>query len=110
MVTLEPDALHQQTAESLAQAYLKVRERTAAIANDRRIGVPCLVIALTLPEAQDLVKDSGAIFGRFKPAQGAARKGQFDAFQEALRRSHLSWPEQFYGDRAEDWKPFGPAG
>jgi hypothetical protein len=96
----------------LNDLYVAMRARVPAIRPDRRIGVPCLVLAMTTGEADALVAAPTPIFAAINdPAERALRTGQLQQTIAAIRQPgrFAAWPQQAYGDCREDWRPFGPA-
>lgn len=67
------------------------------------IGVPCVVIAMTLDEANALLEHSDALAGELGPE----RYQQFVELKGALERA--GGPAVRYGKGRREWKPFGGA-
>ena len=95
---------------ALDELYQAVRARVRTIRLDRRIGVPCLVLAMTWPEAAELV-GGGALMASIADAtERALREAQVSRMLSAIRLPGVqpAWPDQSYGSEREDWRPFGP--
>ncbi|MBB6091189.1 hypothetical protein HNQ60_000035 [Povalibacter uvarum] len=107
---IEATNIADSTSGVLNVAYNAIRECSPSIASDRRLGVPCVVVALTDDKARELVAVKGAIFNDFKDTQRTTRRKQFNKLRKAIQHIHADWPLNFYGQRPEDWKPFGPEG
>lgn len=107
---IEATGIADGTGTALTDAYAAIRARSPSIANDRRLGVPCIVVALTDVAAQALAAAKTPAFDAFKDSQRATRRKQFDKLRRAIRKVHPTWPQGFYGQSAEDWHPFGPNG
>ena len=82
------------TSDALKGAYQKVREYSPSIANDRRVGVPCVVVALTASTVGNFALPAANLFGRFKQAQRGTRQTQFNDLQNADSQaaSHVAQP------------------
>lgn len=93
----------------LDELYVAVRAALPSIRPDRRIGIPCLMLAMNQAEAQEIADNTEAVMKRFAiQADQRLWKQQFGALRKAIRRLHEQWPEGFYGPQREDWRPFGP--
>jgi len=107
---VEATGIADATSNALTEAYATIRASSPSIANDRRLGIPCVVVALTDAAAQALAAAKTAAFDDFKGPQRATRRKQFDKLRRAITKVHPTWPQGFYGQRAEEWHPFGPTG
>lgn len=95
-------------ATLLDELYVAVRGALPSIRPDRRIGIPCLMLAMNQAEALDLCNKTAAVMKGFASRTDQQLwKSQFDAQRKAVRRLHATWPDGFYGPRREDWCPFG---
>ncbi len=100
--------------DTLRQAFDELhrglRPRVGALRFERPVGVPVIVLAMTQAEAATLAEPD-------QLWQGAAvddderrlRSAQLSARVAALRAhpAHARWPAAAYGDRRDDWRPFG---
>jgi len=70
-----------------------------------RVGIPCMVVALTREEALAMHAGGRPFFDAF----GRQADDRWEEFV-ALRRSVPveRWPEQYYDPERESWHPFGP--
>lgn len=95
---------------ALDEAYHALRALVRSIALDRRIGVPCLVFAMTQAEADRLAAGGPLMATIVDPAERAVREAQVQRMMAAIRLPTLQpdWPHKSYADAREDWRPFGP--
>ena len=92
----------------LDEVYRRVRASSNVLAPDRRIGIPCVVIALTETEADALATDPDAVLAAFPNKERAIRKLNLEGLRGAPSAVSLKWPAGFHGPAREDWRPFGP--
>lgn len=105
--------------EQLDALYAAVRARTTRLQPDRRVALPCIVLAMTQDEASALATDPQGLLGGLLDEDAAfLRAGQLmrlrDAIQSAAKPTLAvpvaAWPVGFYGALREDWRPFGAGG
>jgi hypothetical protein len=97
---------------ALDDIYQALRARVRTIRLDRRIGLPCLVFAMTKAEAAELAAIDGSLMTSIGDVtERTLRKGQVAQMLSAIRLPAVqpAWPDQSYGGEREDWRPFGPA-
>lgn len=107
--------------ERLDSLYAAVRAQTTRLQPDRRVALPCIVLAMTQDEADALAADPQGLFGGMLDEDAASlRSGQLQRLRDAIDRATKPksaspaagpvWPSGFYGPTREDWRPFGAAG
>lgn len=104
--------------ERLYDLYAAVRAHTTRLQPDRRIALPCIVLAMTQHEADALAADpQGLLGGMLDEDSASLRAGQLQRLRDAIERATKpkpaglaagpAWPTGFYGPTREDWRPFG---
>lgn len=101
------DGIGDEKSGVLVSAHQKVRAASLLIADDRRVGVPCMVVALNDTQITELITPAAVPFDRFQMGK-ATRENQFKNFSAAIKSTYAAWPAGFYGQDAEQWRPFGP--
>ncbi len=89
--------------------HRQVREHCQVVADDERIGLPYVVIALSATEAQELDQQTDQILARYGKLEAGTRATQFRQFRDGVRDRGVHWPDGFYEDTREKWRPFGPS-
>lgn len=108
-------------SERLSTLYMAIRANSTRLQADRRIALPCVVIAMTQNEADTLATDPQGLLDELLDADSASlRAGQLRRLREAIElatkprptgaEAEQTWPNGFYGPTREHWRPFGARG
>jgi hypothetical protein len=85
------------------------RQQSAVATSPTLIGLPYLTLALTQEEAAELCERPEKTFARFGDEAAAFRRSRFDMLRARISDIAPGWPEGFYGEDRDAWRPFGPS-
>lgn len=105
---VEP-AAGEKIGDALERCWQNARARAVRPMGEPTIPLPCVVVALTTDEAAALIDDSEKTLSLFGEDEKGARAAQLERLKKAVRSQWPAWPQGFYGNNRDDWRPFGPA-